>query len=187
MINIRFYKILGSFCILFVFFGTAFANGPQPKYKSQASGNFSTSVIDSNDDGVPGVEGFLQGESTFGSLTIHFFSEFDFLAAAPSENCPEGYLELPLVNSKTIHRHRNGDLLLLETISEVFCGDLVSGEFLWEETLVVIGGTGKFINASGTLESYGNGFILISDAAGVTSWGALFISNVGKIKLNGKD
>jgi hypothetical protein len=174
-------------CILFVFFGTAFANGPQPKYKSQASGSFSPSVIDSNEDGVPGVEGFLQGQSTFGSLTINFFSEFDFAAAAPSENCPNDYLELPLVNSKTIHRHRNGDLLLLETTSEIFCGNLETGEFLWEETLVVIGGTGKFTDASGTLESSGRGFMLISDATGVTSWGALFISNKGKVMLNGNN
>ena len=187
MIITKFSKILCGLFILFIFSGTVLINEAQAKYKSEASGSFSTSVIDTNSDGIPGVTGILQGESTFGSLTIYFFSEFDILAAAPSQNCPEGYLEVPIVESKTIHRHRNGDLLFLETTSETLCGNLETGDFFWDETLVVIGGSGKFTDASGILESNGNGVILVSDDAGVTSFGGMFISNSGKIMLNGKD
>jgi hypothetical protein len=180
------FKILGSMCILLIFFGTAFAKEPQSQYKSQASGSFSSSVIDSNGDGIPGVIGSLEGQSTFGALTIEFFSEFNIAAGVVTENCPDGYLELPLVNSKTIHRYLNGDLLFLETTSETFCGNPVTGEFLWEEELAVIGGTGRFIDASGMLESSGTGIILISDGAGVTSFGAVTLSNKGKVMLNDK-
>lgn len=187
MIITRYCKILGSIFILFIFLGIVFASETQAKYKSEASGSFTASIIDTNGDGIPGVTGILEGQSTFGSLTIHFFSEFDLNAAAPSVNCPEGYLEVPIVASNTIHRHRNGDLLLLETTSEILCGDLVSGEFFWDETLAVIGGSGKFTDATGTLEASGRGIILISDQAGVASFGAMFMNNKGKIKLNGKN
>jgi hypothetical protein len=178
MIITRYGKILGGIFILFIFLGLVIVNDAQAKYKSEASGSFTASIIDTNGDGIPGVTGILEDQSTFGSLTIHFFSEFDLANAAQSGNCPdEGYLEVPIVASNTIHRHKNGDLLLLET----------TGEFFWEETLAVIGGSGKFTDATGTLEASGRGIILISDQAGVASFGAMFMNNKGKIKLNGKN
>lgn len=168
---------------LLVSAGTSYAD---PPYKDKASGSFLSTVIDTNGDGVPGVFGLLQGTSTFGSVTIHFFSEFDLASAAPSAVCPDGYLEAPVVTSNTIYRYQNGDLLFFETASEVFCGNPDTGEFQWYETLDVIGGTGRFTDANGTLEVTGGGIILISDASGVTSFGGVSLSAKGKVSLNSK-
>lgn len=180
----RFPTALVGMMALMVLFGTANADPPFSQYKDKASGSLISTVIDTNGDGVPGAFGILQGTSTFGKVMIHFFSEYDLDSPALNADCPVDFVELPIVASNTIYSYENGDLLYFVTTSEVLCGNLATGEFQWHETLDVIGGTGRFANANGTLEVTGSGKILISDALGVTSFGGISLSANGRVKLH---
>ena len=173
-------------CLSFVFtLGRVNAKEQDTKYK--ASGSFVSSVIDTNGDGIPGVTGLLQGQSTFGAVTIHFFSEFDMsgmIDPMPSANCPDdGLIELPLVDSRTIHSYKNGDLIYFATIEEIFCADPITGQFHWTESLYVIGGTGRFEGAEGTMQVSGSGNMLISGIDGATNFGGVSLSGKANIRL----
>lgn len=153
-------------------------------YHDESSGTFVSNVIDTNGDGIPGVTGTLRGYSSFGPVDITFYSEFDPLAAAPSESCQAPFVEFPLVSSKTVNRYFNGDLLYLETLEETFCADPTTGQFSWSETLAVIGGTGYFDGAKGQLRLSGEGQSLVVGADGATNFGASSMSSKGTIEFN---
>jgi len=149
--------------------------------KETLSGSSFSVPIDTNGDKVPGSAGVLQGHSNLGPVQLQFFKELDIIRAAPSGKCKGNQVEAPLVESTKVQRFIDGDLMYLRTTREAFCANLLTGEFAFTETLTVIGGTGRYAKATGTLRGVGSGQILSSDrglpvpgtVAGFTNFGSL--------------
>lgn len=135
-------------------------------YHGASSGTFIGTGIDEINPG----DGFTAALSTFsittdnlGTVTGQSLLE-DQIASPPSGECPAGTIEVSLGMLRQVHRFPNGDLLFLNILSRTGCLDLTTltatnhfeGEFA--------GGTGRFVNATGSWVEEGIGTIL--DPAG---------------------
>lgn len=141
--------------ILFVLLITSGCNNggnAQENFTESYSGSFQSGsiVTDTNDDGFPANSAELEGSSTFGPVTIQSLNEFT-LGDSPIGDCLEGHLEFTLVRGNFVKRFEDSGDLLLGTWNEgISCFDSNTNTSETTQIGVFSGGTGQFVNASGS-------------------------------------
>jgi hypothetical protein len=136
-----------------------------PYRENQDSGSFVDSTIDTNSDGATAVFGQSNGKSTLGPMAHHFVSESAALPLAVNISCPEGTLEFPLVRARSIRRFATGDMFFTESVSGASCVDPTAGTFTSHVRVNITGGTGRFAEATGSLDLKATGTFLVIDPA----------------------
>ncbi len=99
--------------------------------------------------GTPASEYNLAGNGTLGSFTFRVVSAS---AASPQESSTcsgQNHLYFPVLAGEGVFRFRNGDLLKVDLTGGADCIDLAAQEAHCTRIFQVIGGTGRFKDASG--------------------------------------
>lgn len=138
-------------------------------YNGTISGTVTSTQIDAIDPG-DGVKGFL---ATFavtthnlGQVTVQALVE-DSPALVPSGSCPaDTDAEFALGTLYGIHRFPNGDLLFLNALRRTVCVDFDTLTVSVDETGKFNGGTGRFVQATGSWKISGTSEIFVIDNAG---------------------
>lgn len=150
--------------------GTVFAAEKEGVHKipygGTISGTIATSQIDAinTGDGNLGILGdFVITTNRLGRVISRAYVE-DITAAVPSGNCPEGTdVEEDLGITRGVHIFENGDILNLQALTRTACLDIETQTITVEETGEFKGGTGQFVNATGTWATKGVATLLIID------------------------
>ena len=174
----------GSVVGIFVLFACAVTavHAKEIMFKEQVSGRIVSNPIDINSDGLPASTGLYEGKSTKGPVTVHAFNETS-VVVSPS-HCPSDTMELYL-DARNIRRFANGDMLFTKSTDYSFvCADLVTGKFSFESKLDIIGGTGKYKNATGTVLSVGSGTALVLDPNTLMNFSAITMKSKGNLVLS---
>ena len=139
------------------------------KSRSEGSGSFIGVDIDTNGDGDKG--GLTTGvvKSNLGQFALSFLSE---TVLVPRTTCPVGTLEFSLVVQRIVLRDQRGDLLYGEGTSWTQCFDPVARTLSATGTLSFIGGTGRYVGASGEIEGSLNADVLLLDPTTGQAYGA---------------
>ena len=136
-------------------------------FSATFSGVFVNIPFDTDGDGAPGDLNLLEGKSNLGQFSLHVVNES--VRGAPA-TCPNGQpgFAIMLVAGSSIFRFRHtGDLLFVRPTSETTCFDPSTGvSFFREATGAIIGGTGRFANATGAIEGEGTASVLLADPGG---------------------
>lgn len=185
-------NLLVLFAVMLVL---AFATGCNNNGKAQEnsidftnnfSGSFHDTIIDTNEDGETGVIVNLQGRlGSLGPVTFQSYFEGDaFDPAGTPCITPNGLpgVLLDLVESDTVFRlDDSGELIFARSISGSACFPITPGDNSFGFTAVddVIGGTGMFENATGSIDSDGVGIILI----GLGEFGGITGVQTGEIVI----
>jgi hypothetical protein len=136
-------------------------------FRATFSGTFVKTQFDTNGDGAPANLNFLEGESNLGQFSLQVLDES--VLAEPT-TCPNGHpgFSVTLVTGSAVFRFRGtGDLLFVQPTSQTTCFDPSTAVGFFRAAIGEIsGGTGRFVNATGTVEGEGMSRILITDPAG---------------------
>lgn len=178
---------INNFLVLFaVTFLVAFAIGCNNNGKAQEtridftnnfSGSFFSSSIDTNEDGETAVILSLKGRlGSLGPVTFQIFNENEtFDPAGTPCTTPNGLpgVEVNILESDTVFRiDDTGELIFAHTTSGTTCFPLTPGDnsFGFIAVEEVIGGTGMFENATGSIDTDGSGASLVGlgDFGGIT-------------------
>jgi len=132
-------------------------------YNGTYSGSFldNNTQIDTNGDGVKATSFTYAANTNLGRVTGQAVFETSSLPAPVT--CPEGNLEYTVALDLPIERFPNGDLLFYETPALTLCFDPNTGTFSISYTTTIIGGTGKFAGATGSIEGNSPGGYLFYD------------------------
>jgi hypothetical protein len=134
------------------------------KFHSKLSGSFTSTAIDTDEEGSKAVFTTLEGVGSFGRIAAQGVGEWSNLQGLV--NCPAGtIIEAEIVTARGVLRAPDGDLLYSEFSSGTSCTDpLGMTSYTTEGTF--IGGTGRFTNATGTVKATGSVNTLVSDPQG---------------------
>lgn len=152
--------------------GIGRAQAKELPYKESFSGTFVSTEFDSNGDGVSGALELVEGKSTLGPFTLQGIGEFrNPNAPNPPPPCtlPNGESGFEVVPLPTpiVHRFQSsGDLLFAELSSGSLCFALATTDQSFKVTATITGGTGRFADATGSIEVEGTAKVLGGDAAG---------------------
>lgn len=117
------------------------------------SGSFHSgpASTDTNNDGAPSSLATLEGDSTFGPISIQ--SSNEFRQVAPTGACPQGNLQFTLVRGNFIKRiEETGELLFGTWHTGTSCFNPVSRNSETTQNGEFTGGTGQFTDATGPVE-----------------------------------
>ena len=154
------------------------AQQSQTQFSSQLSGTYVSTEIDTNADGKKAVFTVLEGAGSLGSITAQGVGEWSNLLAPVT--CPVGSTEATLVSGNWVLRTSNGDLIYTDFSSGTGCTNLSTGTATGSTEGSIIGGTGQFLNATGSVQASGTGTPLVSDPEG-DSFGSLITTLTGTI------
>jgi hypothetical protein len=136
-------------------------------FQATFSGTLVSTQFDTDGDGAPANFNVLEGNSNLGAFSLQVLDES--VRAEPA-TCPNGQagFSVTLVAGSSVFRfRRTGDLLFVRPTSQTTCFDPSSGvSFFRAATGDIIGGTGRFTEAAGTMEAEGMARIFITDPAG---------------------
>jgi hypothetical protein len=152
--------VLGVICALVMSASLLSATAAQAKpFKRTATGWLNLTNVDIDGNGLTLASITTFGKGTFGRSESNEMGERgDFVP--PGEFCSffppdEIIVRLPLVSRSSIIRYPNGDLLFSTLATDgppsSLCVDVNSPNNTSEVHLVITGGTGKFVGATGTL------------------------------------
>jgi len=138
------------------------------------SGTFISTNFDANQDSVPGALLLLEGKSNLGPFTAQgIFESYNANAPNPPSACTlpggEAGIQLALVTGSLVMRFssRKGDLLYAQFIPPTTsCLNTATGESSISGTSQIIGGSGKFTNATGSGQFSVSTQYLAADAPG---------------------
>lgn len=162
--------------------GLGQAEAKDIRFSASTSGSFVSTTIDTNEDNTPGSLFSLEGKSRLGQVSVELLAEFAF--GPPTAACPGAFLEGTVVTAQAVMRlqKRKGDLIFLESTSGSVCL-APDGTFSRENAPIdVMGGTGRFLNASGSLSADFDGVFLITDPA-LRSFGSVVSELTGTITI----
>jgi hypothetical protein len=140
------------------------------EFANNFSGSFSASSIDTNEDDQTGVIVSLQGSlGSLGPVTFQTYNEGEAIEpGGPIVPCttPNGLpgILVNVLEGDTVFRLANtGELIFTHSTSGSNCFPLTPGDnsFSFSATDEVIGGTGMFENATGSIETDGSGVDLV--------------------------
>jgi hypothetical protein len=137
---------------------------------SHYSGSSVPSKIDTNDDGVTAI--FSVGRGKIGKgrnlpKQYTFESVYEYLPPLTvNVNCPAGTQEYPVISGHTVNHDVDADNLYGTNSSGFSCFDPGTGSGVFAFTDTIIGGTGKFAGATGTVTNNGTYTFLTCDSSG---------------------
>jgi hypothetical protein len=109
----------------------------------------------------------LEGNSNLGQFSLQVLDES--VVSEPT-TCPNGHagFSVILVAGSSVFRFRDtGDLLFVRPTSQMTCADPSTGVSFFQAALgEIMGGTGRFAHATGTLEGEGMARVLLTDPVG---------------------
>ncbi len=130
--------------------------------KGDFAGTFLTARIDLNNDGGLAGGGTWVEKSNLGQSSAHFAIED--VSVPPTSACPAGQLETALVAGSVANTFlHTRDQLFIQLTSRILCVDLVTGAFSAHTIATITGGTGKFAEATGSVDYRFTGFTLLAD------------------------
>jgi len=166
---------LVSTMVLMMALMIASAQAGEKNVKISIAGSFISSRIDSNNDGAPASYLTGTGKSNLGNISFQSENEPDFSQFPPPTVChgKPGF-SFPIVQGSAVYQAGDdADLFFTETTRAAYCfplsscfprGVLVKGCVFFVDTIAKItGGTGKFAEATGFLETSGSATILFID------------------------
>lgn len=144
----------------------------QRKFRGELKESFSGSVlisgtsIDTDEDGVKASLGLFKGKSTLGTVTIEPITEFSPVPKVSTTICNSGLLQFDLVMGRVVTRiESSGDLVFSRFTSGTSCVDPATGTVSVSLEGSIMGGTGRFDGATGSVEVNGTVTTLVSDPA----------------------
>lgn len=150
----------------------AATTGAALPFQARFSGSSITAEFDTNGDGIPAAHVSSEGTSNLGPFTTQEVLELAIVGPAVCSNDKPG-VALALVTGSSVTRlRRTGELLYARAESIRLCFDPASGQSFTSGTTRVVGGTGRFAHASGTLTIDALGQSLLEDARGASLFGA---------------
>jgi len=136
-------------------------------FKATFSGTIVSTQFDTDRDGAPANLNVLEGKSNFGPFSLQVLDESSLSEPATCPNGRVGFSVRLVAGSAVFRFRRTGDLLFVQPTSQTTCFDPSTGvSFFRAATGDIMGGTGRFINATGSIEGEGMARILITDPAG---------------------
>jgi hypothetical protein len=140
------------------------AEAKNPNFISHFANTGVSGAIDTNGDGI--TANVFTG--IFNTTLGRFLSQAESEALPPLKTnvtCPAGTLEIPILQAHTVLTHeRTTEQLFLTATSGTACLDLTTLTTLtFQGQGTFDGGTGRFVNATGTWETNATGTILVID------------------------
>jgi hypothetical protein len=153
-------------CSVVIALASGRAEARDIKVRGTFAGTFLSTRIDLNNDGSLAGWGTVTVKSNLGRATSQGVVEID-LVDPPTGACPAGQLELTLVAGRFVDTFTQTakvkDRFFGEATSSTTCVDPATGALSSNNTITVIGGTGKFAGATGSFENSYTGFVLLAD------------------------
>jgi hypothetical protein len=141
-------------CAALLAFSAVSEAGSKP-FNYTASGGFETQAFHFPDGCDPGESIALTGASTSGPITTHEWvcAFFNGNTCTVPGGVPNAGFQVTFADSFEVIHFNSSDLLVQNLVSGTACNDFSSGPpFPFDGTLTVsnVGGTGKFVGATGT-------------------------------------
>ena len=130
------------------------------KFHATLSGSFVTTAIDTDGTGSKAVLTILNGSSSLGQIAAQGVGEWKNVAL---ETCPLGSIEAQIVTAKGVLQAPDGDTVFTEFTSGTSCSVPATGATTYTTEGSFIGGTGRFLGATGALQATGTVQTLVSD------------------------
>lgn len=158
------------------------------KFNGSTSGSVLSTEIDSNNDQSKAGLTSGGGKSTLGAFTFQSLTEYAVVGAA---TCPNGQsgtaLSLVSGSGHTVIRFSTGDVLFSRPKSATLCFDpTLARSFLTSGESEVVGGTGKYTNATGSIQLIGGiaqRLFLAPSASGNRTFNATMTEFAGTVVL----
>ena len=150
--------------------------------QAQWSGSLSRTASDIVDDtgdgnGLRATVSDVYQRGTLGPASVKIVSESTSQPTGYfTPNCPSApyFVEYPYLAHSSVTRYEStGDLLFTNFIEGHACLDPYSLRFTFEVDLDIVGGTGRFLHATGQGNASGGGAILLLDAGGNIAFASL--------------
>ena len=165
--------VLAMAVVMAVVIGSAEAG--DKKFNFKVSGTFFSVPIDTFPPGAPdgqtAVVVTTEGKSTAGHIGVESLIEADFSELLDPSPCPDGQFGFAIVEQSDVYREMStGDLLFakLSPATGTFC--FVCFEpgctFFFTVDSDIVGGTGKYAGASGSININGTATLLAIDQLG---------------------
>ena len=150
---------------LMLHLGVAGVYAQQNSVKMHYSGSNVATPINLQDGAVTDEE-LLAGNGTLGPFTYRELHA-DTPSSHPPDTCSAStQLYFPIVTGAGVFRFQHGGLLTVNITEGAICVDLTAGVGHLTTTYQITGGTGRFKNASGTLNLTGTLIAVLFDASG---------------------
>lgn len=145
--------------------GLGRAEAKSRHFVSHFAGSGVNGVIDTNNDGHTGSVVTGIANTTLGRFV--FQGESESLPPGARMTCPAGTAEISLVQAHAVlTKEKTGEQLFLTFTSGTQCFDPTTLTFTFHGQGTFNGGTGRFVDATGTFEEDETGGILVLDAHG---------------------
>jgi hypothetical protein len=135
------------------------------KFNGTHSGSSLSTEIDTDGDNRKANVYTGGGKSTQEAFTLQALNETEFSGPATCLNGNSGFA-YTLVEGHTVFRFQSSDLLFTQSTTSDACFDPTTGITFLSGTSTIVGGTGKFADATGTTQATGTATSLFSDSAG---------------------
>lgn len=156
---------VGFAVVLVMAVATGSAEAKEINFEESFSGSVVGTQIDTNSDGRPAALAITEGISNLGPTTRQAVNEFAPSASVP---CPSGKVGSTLVMGRLVVRldKKKGDLFFVKSSSGTLCFDPTTGISTGSQVGDIIGGTGRFDGATGSVEINFTATRLVADPAG---------------------
>jgi hypothetical protein len=149
------------------------------RIKGEFAGTGLTARIDLDNDGRLADGGTWVEKSNLGPSSAQFVIEG--VTVPPTGACPAGQLERTLVAGSVVNTFlHTRDQLFIQLTSRIFCFDLVTGAFSAHTIAAIMGGTGKFVEATGSVDYRFTGVTHLADFDPASN--QLFVSFTGTVE-----
>jgi hypothetical protein len=155
--------IIGSVLVFGLAGGTNDGIAGEQKISGSFAGSMVNSQIDSDGDGMHAILSTGRGKTNLGLAMFQTIGEN--AARLPNvKTCTQGHWEFPLLMSHGVMQFDDsGDQILVKYTSGVTCYDPATRRFTSTIKGNFVGGTGKFAEASGPIESTSTGYRFVVD------------------------
>ena len=153
-------------CALFILSAASARAEERLPIAATFSGSFVSTQFDTNGDGLPANLSLVNAKSNLGQLSLQGLIENAISGPATCANGNNGS-ETRLINGNIVGRfHSTEDLFFIQLSAQSTCFDPSANVFFINATGNVTGGTGRFIQATGSVETKATAKNLMADPTG---------------------